>query len=165
MSVEIREVRDRRQMREFIHFPFRLYRRNPYWIPPLLLDEWNTLSPRKNPAFKHCRVKFLMAYRDGRAVGRVAAIINDKYIEKWGNRYCRFGWLDFVDDPEVARALMDAVETWARSQGMSAVHGPLGFTDLDREGMLIEGFQELGTMATYYNHPYYPGHMEALGYR
>ena len=164
MSVAIGEVRDRKGMREFIHFPFRLYEGNPCWVPPLLLDEWNTLDSRKNPAFKHCRVRLLMAYRDGRPVGRVAAIINDKYIEKWGNRYCRFGWLDFVDDPEVSKSLMEAVESWARSEGMSAVHGPLGFTDLDREGMLIEGFEELGTMATYYNHPYYPQHMEALGY-
>ena len=164
-SVEICEVRSRRQMGEFIRFPFRLYEDNPCWVPPLLLDERRTLDSRKNPAFKHCRVRLLMAYRDGRLVGRIAGFINDRYIEKWGNRYCRFGWLDFVDDPEVSRALLEAVEGWAREQGMTAVHGPLGFTDLDREGMLIEGFEELGTMATYYNHPYYPVHMEKLGYR
>jgi GNAT superfamily N-acetyltransferase len=165
MSVEIREVRTRRDMRAFIHFPFQLYEDNPYWVPPLLLDEWNTLDAKKNPAYHHCRVKLFLAYGGGRAVGRIAAIINDRYVEKWGNRYCRFGWFDFVDDPEVSQALLAATEEWARSQGMTAVHGPLGFTDLDREGMLIEGFDELGTMATYYNHPYYPRHMETLGYR
>lgn len=165
MSVEVRQVEDRRGLGRFIRFPFSLYRGNRYWVPPLLMDEWNTLDSRKNPAFKHCRTAFFMAHRDRRPVGRVVAIINDRYIEKWKNRHCRFGWLDFVDDPEVSRALMDAVEQWARDRGMTAVHGPLGFTDLDREGMLIEGFEELGTMATYYNHPYYPKHMESLGYR
>jgi GNAT superfamily N-acetyltransferase len=164
MRVAIREIRDRRHLREFIHYPFRLYEGNPYWVPPLLMDEWNTLDARKNPAFKHCRVRFFMAFRGTAPVGRVVAIINDKYIQKWNNRYCRFGWLDFIDDEEVAKALMQAVELWAKSEGMTAVHGPLGFTDLDREGMLIEGFEELGTMATYYNHPYYPRHMESLGY-
>ncbi|MFP4115189.1 MAG: hypothetical protein ACOC2Y_05560 [Spirochaetota bacterium] len=164
MAVEVREVQDRRGLRSFIRYPFRLYKDNPYWVPPLLMDERDTLSPAKNPAFEHCRAKYFMAYHNGRPVGRVAAIINDRYVEKWGNRYCRFGWLDFEDDPEVSTALMGAVEEWARSQGLTAVHGPLGFTDLDREGMLIEGFEELGTMATYYNHPYYAEHMERLGY-
>lgn len=164
MSIEIREVGDRRGLRRFIRFPFSLYRNNEYWVPPLLMDEWNTLDSSKNPAFKHCRTKFFMAYRDGRPVGRVVAIINEKYAQKWQQAYCRFGWLDFVDDPEVSAALMQAVESYARDQGTTAVHGPLGFTDLDREGMLIEGFNELGTMATYYNHPYYPVHMERLGY-
>jgi GNAT superfamily N-acetyltransferase len=165
MSVEIREVRSRRDMQTFIRFPFRLYEDNPYWVPPLLLDEWNTLDPKKNPAYRHCRVKLFLAFRGGGPVGRIAAIINDRYVQKWGNRYCRFGWLDFEDDPEISGALIGAAEEWARSEGMTAVHGPLGFTDLDREGMLIEGFEELGTMATYYNHPYYPLHMERLGYR
>jgi GNAT superfamily N-acetyltransferase len=163
-SVEIREVHDRRDLRRFIRFPFGLYRDNDCWIPPLLMDERNTLDAKRNPAFRHCRARYFMAYRDGRPVGRVAAIINEKYVEKWGNRYCRFGWLDFTDDPEVSSALMGAVEAWAREEGMTAVHGPLGFTDLDREGMLIEGFDELGTMATGYNHPYYPQHLERLGY-
>ncbi len=165
MNVEIREVEGRASLEKFIKFPFRLYRKHSYWVPPLLTEERNLLYPKKNPAYKHCKAKLFMAYRDGKPVGRVAAIINQKYIEKWGNRYCRFGWFDFVDDREVSRALMDTVENWAKSEGMTAVHGPMGFTDLDREGMLIEGFEELGTMATYYNYPYYPEHMKALGYR
>jgi GNAT superfamily N-acetyltransferase len=164
MSVSIREVTGGKELRRFIRLPFRLYQGNRCWIPPLLLDEWNTLNPKKNPAYRHCRVRLLVAERDGRPVGRVAAIINQQYIQKWGNKYCRFGWLDFVDDPEVSAALLGAVEAWARENGLEAVHGPMGFTDLDREGMLIEGFDELGTYSTYYNHPYYPRHLEALGY-
>jgi GNAT superfamily N-acetyltransferase len=164
MSVTVREVSGKADLRKFLLLPFRLYRGNRYWVPPLLQDERNTLDPKKNPAYEHCRVKLLLAERDGKPVGRVAAIINRKYIEKWGNKYCRFGWLDFEDDPEVSAALLGAVEAWSRENGLEAVHGPMGFTDLDREGMLIEGFEERGTYATYYNHPYYPRHMEALGY-
>jgi GNAT superfamily N-acetyltransferase len=165
MSITIREVRTRKDLRRFINFPFALYKNNPYWIPPLLIDEWHTLDPKKNPAFEHCRVKYLLAAKDGRPAGRIAGIINDKYIEKWGQKFCRFGWFDFIDDLEISGALLGAVEVWARENGMIAVHGPLGFTDMDREGMLIEGFDELGTMATLYNYPYYPEHMEKLGYK
>jgi GNAT superfamily N-acetyltransferase len=164
MSVTIQEVRSKKELSRFIKFPFSLYKNNEYWVPPLLVDEWNTLDWNKNPAFQHCRVKYLLARKNGRLVGRIAGIINDRYVEKWGNKYCRFGWFDFVDDIEVSGALLGAVEDWARENGMSAVHGPLGFTDMDREGMLIEGFEELGTLATMYNHPYYPEHMEKLGY-
>lgn len=164
MSITIREVQTRKDLRRFINFPFSLYKNNKYWIPPLLLDEWHTLDPKKNPAFEHCRVKYLLAEKNGRLAGRIAGIINDKHIEKWGQKYCRFGWFDFIDDIEVSGALLQAVEAWARENGLSAVHGPLGFTDMDPEGMLIEGFEELGTMATLYNHPYYPRHMEKLGY-
>ncbi len=164
MSVTVREVSSRKELKDFIRFPFRLYRGNPYWIPPLLMEERNLLDRNKNPAYKHCRVRLLLAEKDGRLAGRVAGIINEKYIEKWGNRYCRFGWLDFIDDRGVSAALLGAVEAWARENGLAGVHGPMGFTDLDREGMLVEGFQERGTMATIYNHPYYPQHLEALGY-
>ena len=164
MSIRIREVQNRKDLRRFINFPFTLYRNNKYWIPPLLLDEWNTLDPKKNPAFEHCRVKYLLAESNGTAVGRIAGIINDKYIEKWGQKHCRFGWFDFIDDVEVSGALLKAVESWAHENEMTAVHGPLGFTDMDREGMLIHGFDELGTLVTLYNHPYYPQHMDSLGY-
>lgn len=164
MSVTIHQVQTRKELSRFIKFPFSLYKNNKYWIPPLLLDEWNTLDSKKNPAFEHCRSKYLLAEKDGRLVGRIAGIINDKYIEKWGHKHCRFGWFDFADDIEVSKALLGALEDWARENGMSALHGPLGFTDMDPEGMLIHGFDELGTMATLYNHPYYPQHMEKLGY-
>ncbi len=164
MSVTIYEVENKKDLARFIKFPFALYKKNRYWVPPLLLDEWNTLQKEKNPAFKHCRVKLYLAEQNGRLAGRVAGIINDKFIDKWKERYCRFGWFDFIDDREVSAALLQAVESWAREEGMSAVHGPLGFTDLDREGMLVEGFEELGTMSSLYNHPYYPQHLESLGY-
>ncbi len=165
MSVTIKEVQNRKQLRRFIKFPFAIYKKNKYWIPPLLMDEWNTLDWNKNPAFEHCRAKYFLAEKDGRLVGRILGIINDKYIEKWGEKQCRFGWFDFIDDREVSKALLEVAERWADENGMTAVHGPLGFTDLDGEGMLVEGFEELGTMSALYNHAYYPQHMEALGYK
>jgi GNAT superfamily N-acetyltransferase len=133
-------------------------------VPALVFDELNTLRKDRNPAFEHCEARYWLAYRDGEIAGRVAAILNRKHIEKWGQRYLRFGWIDFVDDEAVSAALLGAVEAWAREAGLEAVHGPLGFTDMDREGMLIDGFDELATMITIYNHPYYPKHLEKLGY-
>ena len=164
MDIEIIEVTTKKEINSFIKFPFTLYRDNPYWVPSLQFDELNTLRQDKNPAFEYCEARYWLAYREGRIVGRVAAILNLRHIEKWGQRYMRFGWLDFIDDLEVSEALLKTVEAWAAEAGMDAVHGPLGFTDLDREGMLVEGFNELGTMATYYNHPYYPQHLEKIGY-
>jgi GNAT superfamily N-acetyltransferase len=164
MEIQVKEVTTIKELKSFIHFPFDLYRGNPYWVPTLLFDELNTLRKDKNPAFEHCEARYWLAYRNGRIAGRVAAILNRKHIEKWGQNYMRFGWIDFEDDPTISEALMKAVESWAIETGMTAVHGPLGFTDLDREGMLVEGFTELGTLATIYNHPYYPKHMENLGY-
>jgi GNAT superfamily N-acetyltransferase len=164
MDVQIKEVTTLKDLKAFIHFPFTLYRANPYWVPNLVSDDLNTLRRDKNPAFETCQARYWLAYRNGAIVGRVAAILNHPHIEKWGQRYMRFGWLDFIDDPQVSSALLQAVETWAKETGMTAVHGPLGFTDMDREGMLVDGFAELATMATNYNHPYYPAHMEKLGY-
>lgn len=164
MTLMLKEIHTTRQIRQFITFAERLYRGNPYYVPALVMDEMNTLHPEKNPSFAHCEARYWLAYQDGRIVGRVAGILNHKHMEKWGERYLRFGWLDFVDDPAVSAALLGAVEDWARERGLEAVHGPLGFTDLDREGMLVEGFDELGTLATLYNHPYYPRHLEKLGY-
>jgi GNAT superfamily N-acetyltransferase len=165
MGIEIREVSGAADLKRFVRFPFQLYRGNTCWVPALEFDEMNTLRRDKNPAFEHCEARYWLAYRDGAPVGRIAGIVNRRYIEKWNNRYARFGWIDFVDDEDVCRALVRTVEEWARGLGLTAVHGPLGFTDLDREGLLVEGFQELGTLATIYNHPYYPKHLEACGYR
>ena len=165
MGIEIREVVSVGELKKFIRFPFRIYQDHPCWVPALEFDELNTLRRDKNPAFEDCDAKYWMAFRDGGPVGRIAGIINRRYIEKWKNRYARFGWIDFVDDEEVCRALVQTVEDWARRNGLTAVHGPLGFTDLDREGTLVDGFEELGTLATIYNHPYYPRHLEACGYR
>ena len=164
MSTQLKVITSSKDLKTFIRFPHALYRGNPNYVPLLTFDEFNTLSPDKNPAFEHCEARYWLAYRDGKVVGRVGAILNRKHIEKWNQPYLRFGWLDFIDDPEVSAALMGAVEGWARERDLTAVHGPLGFTDMDREGMLIEGFDELGTMAANYNHSYYPQHMERLGY-
>lgn len=163
--IEIAEVNSARELRAFIRFPHTLYRDHPCWVPPIFPDEWNTLSPRRNPACGYCRARLFIARRNGKAVGRVAAILNNRYIEKWKKKLLRFGWIDFIDDPEVSGALLGAVEEWARELGMEGVHGPLGFTDLDPEGMLVEGFDEEGTLPMIYNHPWYPRHLEALGYR
>jgi ribosomal protein S18 acetylase RimI-like enzyme len=164
MNIQIEEVTTLKGLKAFIHFPHTLYRGNPYWVPALTFDELNTLRRDKNPAFEYCQARYWLARREGKIVGRVGAILNRRHIEKWGQKYLRFGWLDFIDDPQVSAALMGAVEGWGRAEGLQAVHGPLGFTDMDREGMLIEGFNELATLATNYNYPYYPQHMERLGY-
>jgi GNAT superfamily N-acetyltransferase len=164
MTVQLKEVTTSRALKSFIRFPKKLYRGNPYWVPALFFDEYNTLHWEKNPAFENCEATYWLAYRGSDIVGRVAAIWNKPYVEKWGNPYVRFGWLDFIDDEEVSAALMGAVEGFAREKNMQAVHGPLGFTDLDHEGMLVEGFNELGTLATIYNHPYYVAHLERMGY-
>lgn len=164
MVVQLQEVKTVRELRAFVRYPLQLYRGNPTYVPALVGDELNTLRWDRNPAFDVCEARYWLARRDGRAVGRVAAIYHPRYAERWGVDQMRFGWFDLVDDPEVAAALLGAVEGWAREKGVSAVHGPLGFTDLDREGLLVEGFEELGTLATSYNHPYYAMHLEALGY-
>jgi len=165
MSVEICPVITKRDLKKFVLFPYKLYKNNPYWAPPLRMDEFHTLRKDRNPAFEHCDVGLWLAYQNGKVVGRIAGIINRLFIEKWKKRYARFGWFDFVDDSEVSNALLETVEQWAKEKGMEAIHGPLGFTDLDYEGMLVEGFEELSTMASGYNYPYYPGHMEKRGYQ
>lgn len=164
MSIVIREVVSARDLRAFIRFPFSLYAHNPYWVPPLLFDERNTLNRKKNPAFDHCTATYWLAERDGKVVGRIAGIINHAYVKLWNRTAARFGWFDLIDDDDVSSALLGTVEAWARDHGMSELVGPLGFSDMDREGMLVEGFAELSTMGTLYNHPYYPGHMERRGY-
>ena len=164
MNILIKEVKTKKELRKFVAFPYKLYKGNKYWIPPLKNDEFNILDKEKNPAFNFCDVKLWLAYENEEVVGRIAGIINYRYIEKWENKYARFGWIDFVDDENVSKALLETMEKWAKENGMEAVHGPLGFTDLDREGMLIEGFEELGTIATIYNYPYYSKHLEKYGY-
>ncbi len=163
--LEIKQITaSRRDLIKFIHFGIDLYKGNDCYVPPLVLDDIGSLTPGKNPAFDFCEAAYFMAYRDGKPVGRIAAIINSQTNRKFGTHECRFGFMDFVDDREVSKALLDAAERWAASKGMDRMVGPLGFTDMDREGLLVEGFDELSTMATNYNYPYYQGHIEALGY-
>ena len=163
--VEIRQLNPTRSnLKKFVEFQIDLYKGNPYFVPPLVSDEIATLDSKVNPAFDHCESAYFMAYRDGKAVGRIAAMINKQVNEKENSRQARFGFVDFIDDAEVSKALFDAAEKWAKEKGMDNIVGPLGFTDLDNEGMLINGFEELSTMATIYNYPYYPTHVERLGY-
>ncbi|MDX9784672.1 MAG: hypothetical protein RBT72_07975 [Spirochaetia bacterium] len=164
MSVEIREVHTRAELRKFVAFPETIYADQRNWVPSFLFDDMNTLNPKKNPAFEFCEAQCWTAWKDGTMVGRIAGIINHRFVEKWGKKLARFGWIDFIEDFEVASALVKTVEDWARAKGMEGLHGPWGFTDLDREGMLVEGFGEQATFATIYNHPYYPVFMERLGY-
>uniref|UniRef100_A0AB33IPW3 N-acetyltransferase n=1 Tax=Prevotella sp. GTC17253 TaxID=3236793 RepID=A0AB33IPW3_9BACT len=161
-SVEIKKVESKKDLKDFIEFHYDLYKGNPYDVPNLFSDELNTLSPEKNAAFEFCEAEYYLAYKDGRVAGRVAAIINHKANGKWEHKDVRFGWLDFVDDEEVLRSLLKAVEDYGRRKGMQQVVGPLGFTDMDPEGMLVEGFDQLGTMPTIYNYPYYQQHIEAI---
>lgn len=163
MAVEIRKVTTRKDLKRFIRFNYELYKDNPYSVPDLYDDMQHTFSREKNAAFEFCEADYFLAFREGKIVGRVAAIINHRANEAWGKREVRFGWIDFVDDIEVSRALIDTVKEWGRERGMTTLAGPLGFTDMDAEGMLVEGFDQLSTMATTYNYPYYPRHMETLG--
>jgi len=162
--MDIREVKTPGDLKTFVYFPRSLYRGNPNWVPPMYKNVFNTFSPEKNAAFEYSRSRQWLAYQDGKVVGRVAAILSEGHRQRWNQAYMRFGWLDFVDDPAVCAALLGKVEEWARENGCSAVHGPLGFTDMDQAGMLVEGFNEPGTMATIYNHTYYPKYLEQLGY-
>lgn len=163
MSVEIKKVTTKSELKRFIRFNYEFYKDNPYSVPDLYDDMLNTFSPKKNAAFEFCEADYFLALRDGKIVGRVAAIINRRANEKWNRKTVRFGWIDFVDDMEVSTALIDTVKQWGKERGMTEIEGPLGFTDMDAEGMLVEGFDQLSTMATIYNYPYYPQHMERLG--
>jgi hypothetical protein len=164
MSVTIHEAVSRKELKRFVKFPFKLYANCAYWVPPLISGEMQTLRKDINPAFDYCEAKYWLAYRDGEIVGRIAGILNQRSIDKWGQRLVRIGWVDFVDDPEVSGALFAAVEQWAAERGMEGTHGPLGFTDMDNEGLLVEGFDKLPTIANIYNYPYYVGHFEKYGY-
>ena len=164
MAIIIKKVSSKKELKTFIRFNYELYKGNPYSVPDLYDDMLNTFSSKKNAAFEFCEAEYFLAYKDNKVVGRVAAIINNRANQTWDKKEGRFGWIDFIDDEEVSSALLKAVEDWGKQKGMDTITGPLGFTDMDAEGMLIEGFDQLGTMATIYNYPYYPQHMEKLGF-
>ena len=162
-SVQIKRVETKKDLKDFIEFHYDLYEGNQYDAPNLYSDELNTLSRDKNAAFDFCEAEYYLALKEGKVVGRVAAIINNRANEKWKKKDVRFGWIDFIDDVEVTSALLKAVEDYGKEKGMTSIVGPLGFTDMDPEGMLTWGFNQLGTMATIYNYDYYPQHMEKVG--
>ena len=164
MSLILKEVSSKKDLKSFISFPYSLYKNNQFWIPPLRFDEMKTLNQKVNPAFEFCESKYWIAYKNDRIVGRVAGIINSKYNDKFNKKEARFGWLDFEDDASVSSLLFNIVEQWAAKKGMGSINGPLGFTDFDGEGMLIEGFDEVSTLGSIYNYPYYRNHIETLGY-
>lgn len=164
VKVEIKEVKTKKEFRKFINFHYQLYKGNPYWVPPLYKDEVDTLSKDKNPAFDYCDLTMWNAYKDGELKGRIACILNHNQEEKEGMLIARFGWIDFVDDIEVSEALIQTAERFAREHGAVKLTGPMGFCDFDKQGLLVEGFEELGSMVTLYNHPYYAKHIERLGY-
>ena len=164
MAVEIKKVTSKADLKTFIRFNYHLYKDNPYSVPDLYEDMLDTFNPKKNGAYEFCEAELFLAYRDGKVVGRVACLINHKANRTWNTHNARFGWIDFIDDLEVSRALLDTAEAWAREYQCDKLIGPMGFTDLDAEGMLIEGFDQLSTMSTIYNYPYYPKHLEAHGY-
>lgn len=163
MSVEIRPVNTRCEIKRFIRFANDLYRESPYYCPPLMFDELNVFDPKKNPALEVSEQQLFMAFRDGKPVGRIAALINHKANEHWHCKHVRFGWCDFIDDLEVSRALFDRVAAWGKERGMDAMNGPVGFTDFDHEGLLIEGYDYVAPLASLYNYPYYVRHFEAYG--
>lgn len=162
-KIEIRQVTTKKDLGKFIDFYYDLYRGNEYAVPFLRFDEENVLSKDKNPSFEFCDAEYFLALRDGKVVGRVAAIINRRANEQWKTKQVRFGWFDFVDDQEVSAALLRKVEEYGREYGMTEIAGPLGFTDMDREGMLVKGYDCLSTMYVLYNYPYYLEHIDAYG--
>lgn len=162
MSITVEEVVNSTDLKAFIKFPIKLYKDNPYYVPPIVNFEISTLSKKKNPAFDHSQAKYFLARSEGKIVGRIAAIILDKELAD--KKLMRFGWIDFTDNKEVSKALIQAATKWGLTLGAEKVHGPMGFTDLDFEGSLIEGFDQLATQATIYNFPYYHEHYEALGF-
>lgn len=163
--IHIEKVTNRKGLLKFIQFRYDLYKDDPNDVPYLFFDEVNTLDKRKNASFEQCEADYFIAYKDGKAVGRVAAIINFDANKRWEKKVVRYGWFDFIDDLEVSGALLKTVEEWGRERGMTKMTGPMGFADTDREGMLIEGFEEYGTMYASYNYPYYPRHMEQMGFQ
>ena len=161
--IEIKQITTRKELKKFIQFGTNLYKDNQYFCPPLVFDELNTFNLKKNPAHEVCEHIIYLAYKNGEIVGRICGIINHKANEHWQNKRLRFGWFDFIDDLEVSKMLLDAVKIWGKERGMTEMNGPVGFTDLDHQGLLIEGFEYNAPMASLYNFPYYIKHFENYG--
>ena len=164
MELTLKEVKTKGELKKFVDFQYSLYKENKFWVPPLKKEELFSLRRDKNPAFDFCETKYWLAYSDKQIVGRVAGIINQKFNNKFNKKIMRFGWIDFIEDNRVSELLLNAVEEWAKEKNMNEIHGPLGFTDMDWEGTLIEGYNEIGTLGAIYNYPYYSKLIESNGY-
>ena len=162
--ITLKQAKTKREMKRFVLFPFSLYKGNKYWVPPIIKDEVNNFNPKKNPVFKNAEAQFFLAYSGKKIVGRVAAMVNWIEVEKQQIKKMRFGWFDVIDDLEVSKVLLDKVNEIGRGHNLEHIEGPIGFNNLDKTGVLIDGFDELGTMITWYNHPYYKDHLEELGF-
>ncbi|MCQ2182457.1 MAG: GNAT family N-acetyltransferase [Bacteroidales bacterium] len=165
MSVRIIEVASRKQLKDFIRFPYKLFKNCQNWVPALENDEFDTFNPKNNGAYDYCEAQLFLAYKENEIVGRVAAIINRNANEKWGKKVVRFGWLDFIEDKEVLEALMDSVGKWGAARSCDTMSGPLGFTDMDKEGLLVEGYENLSPFTCLYNYPYYDRMLMEAGFR
>ncbi len=163
--IEIKKVDTLSELKKFVNFQQKLYKNSEFFVPPLISRELETLRRDKNPSFEVCEAEYWLAYQNKEIVGRIAGIVNHRYIEVWQNRYARFGWFDFIDDLEVSKKMLETVENWAKSKQLTALHGPMGFTTLDRQGMLVDGFNEESAFSTIYNFDYYPKHLEKLGFQ
>ena len=164
MSYTIHELTSTKELKAFADYPNKLYKNSPYYVPGVMSDDLNTFNWNKNPAFEYCEAKYWFAMDGKKIVGRICGIINHKYIEIWKHKYARFGFIDFIEDYEVAKLLLDTAVEWAKSKGMEGIVGPLGFCDMDPEGMLVSGFDEVSTLTTIYNYPYYPEYIEKYGF-
>lgn len=162
--ITIKEIADKKDLKKFVTFPFSLYKDSKYWVPPIIQDEMETFDKSKNPAFKNAEAWFFLAYRGDEIVGRIVAIINNLEMEQQGLKKMRFGWFDFIDDNEVSEALLQKVVEIGQKNNLKYLEGPVGFSNLDKVGVLVEGFDHIGTMITWYNHPYYKGHYERMGF-
>ena len=163
--ISIKEVKDKKGMKQFVMFPFSLYKNNTYWVPPIINDELANFNANSNPIFEHANANFFLAYKNNEIVGRIIAIVNTYEVKKQNIKKMRFGWFDFIDDHEVSKALLDKVKTIGKSNNLNFVEGPVGFNNLDKTGVLVDGFDHIGTMITWYNHPYYKDHLEKLGFK
>ena len=163
MNIIIKEVSTKKDLKKWIEFPNTLYEGNEYYVPFLANDEAETFSPDKNPAYAFCETRLFLAYKDNKIVGRIAGLINHAYNKKWNKNAIRYTRFDFIDDYDVSKALFETVVAWGKERGYTEIMGPIGFTDMDHEGMLVEGFEEFNMSITFYNHPYYLEHMERLG--
>jgi GNAT superfamily N-acetyltransferase len=163
-DLEVKPIHTLHDLKRFVGFPFELYKGNAFWVPPVKADEIRTLRKDVNPVFEYCEAEFWMVYNENKPVGRIAGIINHHEVERLNKRVARFGWIDFIDDTEVSRLLIATVMNWSKARGMLALQGPMGFCNMDSEGMLIEGFSEVSSLSAIYNYPYYVDHMQRLGF-